>query len=108
MKIDLTGRHPKNRTGERFRTNSWWWTPLALFIEENAKIRLSAEGGDGLTEDESMGLALVLDAALTGEAGVEFVKRAHRSEVGGLFTLENSKDFVTFLKNCGGFEIYSS
>lgn len=38
MGFDLYGRKAKNKKGEYFRNNVWWWRPLAAFVLSNIEL----------------------------------------------------------------------
>lgn len=73
MGMDVFGREPSSERGEYFRSNVWWWHPLAAFVQEVCP--RESEGceywhsndGDGLDREQTAALVRALDAAL--EAG---------------------------------------
>ena len=38
MGFDISGLNPKNKKGEYFRNNVWWWRPLAQYVLEETKV----------------------------------------------------------------------
>ena len=57
MGFDLYG-NSKNKKGEYFRNNVWWWRPLWAFCYENYEIARKVENGhsndgDGLALDQA-------------------------------------------------------
>jgi len=76
MGMDVYGKNPKNKTGEYFRNNVWWWRPLwdyclSVAPELCAGIMGHTNDGDGLNEEDSLLLAQKLqdriDIGSTGE-----------------------------------------
>ena len=75
MGYDVFGNAPKNKQGEYFRANIWWWPPLwdyctevAPEITNNVEYAYSNDG-DGLDAQDAEALANALDLSLlTGTA----------------------------------------
>lgn len=67
MGMDVMGKAPKNKTGEYFRSNVWYWHPLWEYIENvhpyyAAKVKYAhSNDGDGLGARDSKELAELLD-----------------------------------------------
>ena len=67
MGMDVIGRAPKNKTGEYFRNNVWWWRPLADLCLELAPEICSAckywhsNDGGGLNARQAEKLGKVLN-----------------------------------------------
>lgn len=70
MGMDVYGRTPSSERGEYFRSNIWWWHPLAAFLQAEFSQETSAcelwhsNDGDGLDKEAAQRLATALDAAL--------------------------------------------
>lgn len=66
MGMDVSGRKPKNATGEYFRNNIWWWGPLWTYCcsvapELCSKVKYGyTNDGDGLGSRDSSKLAKIL------------------------------------------------
>jgi hypothetical protein len=66
MGMDVYGINPKNKEGEYFRNNVWWWRPLWNYcLETYPKIAGKVEhghtnDGDGLNSSDSKKLALLI------------------------------------------------
>lgn len=82
MGMDVVGRNPENKTGEYFRNNIWWWSPLWEYCLEVApEICNQVENGfsndgDGLDHQDSVELSKRLFATLTdGSAKKHIDKR---------------------------------
>ncbi len=123
-------------TGAYFRANVWSWRPIHLLCDkviELYNLPLSTEGwenngGQGLrTQQECDRLADALEAYLEDfppegdqvavdlgvycdETGKLFVGEEHRGKKGlrpAHYTdLEHLREWLLFLRNCGGFEIW--
>jgi len=63
MGMDVYGQNPKNKSGEYFRNNVWWWRPLAIYVCNiapditNHCENWQTNDGDGLNETRSIQLA---------------------------------------------------
>ena len=68
MGMDVFGNNPRNKEGEYFRNNVWWWRPLADFILEcypeiaNKCEHWHSNDGDGLDAHDAKELAKRLQA----------------------------------------------
>jgi len=71
MGFDLYGKNPKSEKGKYFRNNVWWWHPLWEYCLDNyssicSKVKYGhSNDGDGLDEDDSFQLALLLKADIS-------------------------------------------
>lgn len=147
MGYDVYGKNPKNKMGEYFRANIWWWPPLWTYCEDVAPeitckvgAPLSNEG-DGLNEEDAIKLADSLDLSMLTSTAIEreeayhqrlnsypmkpcpFEQPSHekcivcngKEEVRDVpidaaftikpFEIELLKEFMTFCRYSGGFEI---
>jgi len=43
MGFDISGLNPKNKKGEYFRNNVWYWRPLAEYVLKETKVILEAD-----------------------------------------------------------------
>ena len=89
MGMDVIGKNPKNKKGEYFRNNVWYWRPLATFIcDTYPELAEQCEywgsnDGDGLDEKNSLLLAkaIRLDLANGNITKFENEYNAWRSEL---------------------------
>lgn len=126
MGMDVSGLKPTNKAGEYFRANIWSWRPIHALCETVLKQRLPDWGyndGDGfksqlecsnladkledyLTKNPKEQIALESDMRVDPVTG-SFLKRGSQDGESAYTTSqEHVKEFITFLRNCGGFEIY--
>ena len=157
MGMDVYGKNPQTEEGKYFRSNVWWWHPLATYCEVVAPKTTKDWGawhhndGEGLNDSESLVLAALLEVELesgrcqkyeqqykakmeamplevcefckgTGARTDEVGKKNGLDKPGGCngcagkgtvapfatwfrFDCSLVREFVDFLKNCGGFEI---
>lgn len=116
MGFDLSGVNAKNKIGEYFRNNVWWWRRLWHFVYEIAwlpegmyyagsyndgyrvpnqsRVIMISAIKEALANKESKRVKQIL---AMGEA--EFGKDYH-------FDWDNVQNFVNFLENNEGFEIW--
>lgn len=79
MGMDVYGREPVSETGEYYRSNMWWWAPLADYIIDMcADIAVRCEGwhlndGDGLNADDADKLADLLDAQIVAGTAARYI-----------------------------------
>ncbi len=135
MGMDVSGRKPKNKDGEYFRANIWSWRPIHERCEEvNSLYNLgldmngwSFNDGNGFTTQEecdkladaieSRGVEdLVWDGGMyvhpeTGtflkSTKVRTYCEEDRKRLSAWKTsAPHLAEFVKFLRNCGGFEIW--
>lgn len=156
MGMDVFGKEPKNKAGEYFRNNIWWWRPLwdychhvgGELIDEETFGRGHCNEGVGLDKKKSEALAKLLTEEMRSGRTKKY-EREHMKRMKELpkekckicdgtgsrqkppnigagdmpcngchgkgmvesfaanypFSVENVKEFVEFLENCGGFEI---
>ena len=154
MGMDIFGKKPKNKEGEYFRNNVWWWHPLWDYCQEvapeiiNDKNSGHNNDGWGLCDRLSLQLAVKLTSLLESGEVAEYAKifndekskipdekcstcggtgkrlpppkigpgkimcngcngKGTHKPIGSWYSFEESnvKEFVNFLKNCGGFKI---
>lgn len=135
MGMDVWGRNPSQPEGKYFRANIWSWRPIQalclelgqdLFDEENAK-RIGMNVGAGLPDQEKCTkLADRFNQWLEHHAGGHQIDLGLRVDDTGRFVTEHDlatkpdlktstpynvdddhlKEWVTFLRHCGGFEIW--
>ena len=66
MGMDVYGNKPKNKDGEYFRNNVWWWRPLWDYCLDNypsiaGKVEHGhSNDGDGLAAGDAKKLAILL------------------------------------------------
>jgi len=66
MGMDVYGRKPKNKKGEYFRNNVWFWHPLWSYCESNYPVVTSkckdghSNSGDGLNASDAKKLAKLI------------------------------------------------
>jgi hypothetical protein len=127
MGVDVLGRAPRTRIGGVYMSNWSWWEPLIEYLEVHGPRNVMARcqhwfsnDGDGLDDAGSLALADALEALVksghfAAYVGIDFDRhdalsvacgerkasdeRQRSAEAGAL-------DFVEFLRNCGGFEIW--
>ena len=151
------GLNPINSSGEYFRNNIWYWSPLWSYCRSVAPdICESVEhgysnDGDGLDDEDCVALATKLEDSISSGffqdyknqfefekinaskdscysckgvghhskgvivQGDEMVENCRSCKGTGLvdssrsmrmFEIENVREFIDFLKNCGGFQIW--
>jgi hypothetical protein len=80
MGMDVHGKNPKNKKGEYFRNNIWWWHPLWEYItyafpDIASKVpHAHSNDGDGLEAKDSKILALKLKKNLKNGKVAEYAK----------------------------------
>jgi len=78
MGMDVFGKQPKNKKGEYFRNNVWWWRPLWEFCEFVApeltdKVEYGySNDGDGLDADDARKLGNALRKAFRNGVAEEY------------------------------------
>jgi len=133
MGMDVSGLAPKNESGVYFRANIWSWRPIyelmcdlcGDIIDDETLAGMSHNQGDGVKSQEicdeialrftiwmaSNGAGHSIDSThigvredgrlVTGDAVVdEVLKSPYWVEH------EHLEEWVTFLRNCGGFEVW--
>lgn len=135
MGFDIYGVKAKNDKGEYFRNNVWWWRPLwdyvtKIGLEEKILTPKDCEKGffnDGekISEAKAEKLAIALtksikdgrakkrNDAIKEEAkrikeankGLNFGDKGYQWGGDYPFSITNLKEFITFIKNSGGFQI---
>jgi len=77
MGFDLTGKEPKQKVGEYFRNNCWYWRPLWEFVEKTCSDIITPEEvksghyNDGMLITSSKAIAIakrLREAVENGEA----------------------------------------
>lgn len=112
MGMDVSGLQPRSKIGECFCNNIWWWHPLARFCEyvapeEAAKCRYwHSNDSDGLDDETSRALAEKLQEAIDGPCSKRMERAVAKGVEAGPFSCENVQEFINFLRDCGGFEIW--
>jgi len=121
MGMDVYGRKPKNKKGEYFRNNVWWWHPLWHYCETvHHDIAQKVEdghsnSGHGLDASDAYKLGIKLRQDYTSGLALEYEKR-YMMDLDQLptdsfsrnypFSAENVKNFAEFCINSGGFNIH--
>jgi hypothetical protein len=122
MGMDVVGLNPTCKEGKYFRRNIWYWNPLAAFIT-GAAPEICGDTGDewrkwffneghGLNAENSIRLAARLEEALADGAIEQYLSdlRQHPDcdyeRYRDAASPENIREFVTFLRTCGGFRIW--
>jgi hypothetical protein len=99
MGMDVCGFKPRNKQGEYFRNNVWYWRPLADYVCEVAPEITSAcrhwqsNDGDGLTDADSVALADALQLRLDSGETAEWEM---------IFASEKAKIPKEPCRGCGG------
>lgn len=81
MGMDVYGNKPKNKKGEYFRNNCWYWRPLWMYCERVApelcaKVKYAhSNDGDGLNAADSKALAKILKEKLSSGDTENFEKQ---------------------------------
>ncbi len=135
MGMDIVGRHPSDPVGEYFRANVWSWQPIyqlcielcADLLDEETLFGMGFNSGFGPTAQETCtqmasrfdlwmehhatGQTLESDLHVTPEG--RFVSEDERAENPDMETAspfevddEHLKEWVEFLRHCGGFEVW--
>lgn len=150
MGMDVFGKKPKNKSGEYFRNNIWYWHPLwdfCSFVAPNITEKAPdahSNSGDGLNGIDSIKLALQLKESLKNGIADSYIEKFNKAkETAALVSCyckdsifktiglndislcntcngtglmidpitsfaidkENILNFISFLEDCGGFEI---
>lgn len=132
MGMDIYGRNPKNETGEYFRANIWSWRVIhdlcnKAIAEHRLPLKTDGWGfnqGHGLrSQKDCTRLATSLEAYVKAHAPpenrYELPSDLHVQKGTGRFMnhpgphtesaysagIDHVRDFIAFLKHCGGFEI---
>lgn len=123
MGMDVYGLKPANEKGSYFRANVWSWRPIHALCETalGQSLPWGHNDGEGFKgQEECNRLADALDSYLQKnpdekieiesdmriDAEGKFLKRGSiEGESAYSTSQEHVKEFVTFLRNCGGFEI---
>jgi hypothetical protein len=80
MGMDVSGKNPTKDVGKYFRSNVWWWRPLAFFCDFAApvlwgKIEYSqSNDGDGLNAKDSVALAVILKEHLASGSAKSYIE----------------------------------
>jgi hypothetical protein len=114
MGMDVYGMRPNSETGEYFRRNISGWPPLATLCEMAAPDVCKycecwySNDGDGLNERHATDLACILEKAIN-DGSITPLAINVVSEYPDRYTptelIETAREFIAFLKDCGGFEI---
>lgn len=128
------GLKAKNKKGEYFRNNVWWWRRLWRFVCLNCSdILTKNEQKNGeynnckeISEEKALKIAIRLKEKIKDETVSNYLKevnklikeakkenkeynkiksKKHNWEEDYQFTITNLKEFITFVENSGGFEI---
>jgi len=81
MGMDVFGKKPKNKSGEYFRNNVWYWHPLWDFCSQiapeiTAKVPdAHSNSGDGLNAGDSIKLATRLKNAIKSGIAVSYIEK---------------------------------
>ena len=81
MGMDVFGQNPKNKKGEYFRNNVWWWRPLWEYCEFVAPELTDmvehgySNDGDGLDGDDARKLGNALRKALRKGETAEYIAK---------------------------------
>lgn len=133
MGMDVSGKNPTAEQGKYFRANVWSWRPLQhLMVEAGCHAARAWSLNDGLgldTQEQCDLLAKQLEKYLKDHPEVEYsipVPKQQTAEQAILPTLgidhhgvfgrgnlspyriniEHVRSFITFLRSCGGFEVW--
>jgi len=121
MGMDLIGISPTKKCGEYFRANIWWWSPLWEYCDqvapeicEQVKHAYSNDG-DGLDDEDSKALATVL-LKEHKQGNTKKYQDERDTKIKALsegswgthygFDADFVKEFASFLRYCGGFNIW--
>ena len=133
MGFDVYGKKPKNKKGEYFRNNVWWWRRLWQFVCAICPDLIKQEevesgqmnNGQAFSAVRAVAIATRIDKAInTGTATVwkkeidkeiKKIKKHNKKKKSGdkgfiwgaeyPFTIQNLKNFSKFCRSSGGFEI---
>jgi len=126
MGFDIVGINPKNKKGEYFRNNVWWWRRLADFVihvsEDILTVRDAEQfkwnNGYKISKRKAEKIAKRLKEAINDKkAHKKFLKEqvkaytelskkiAKEGESAWQFSWKNIKEFAEFCENSGGFWI---
>jgi hypothetical protein len=136
MGFDLMGQKAKNKSGEYFRNNVWWWRNLWFFVTLNCQRILTREemdygnwnAGKKIVKQKADRIVKKLKETIADGTAKEFedqiaevvkdAKEHNRKLEKGMsdpdyeitehypFTVENLKGFIKFVENSGGFRIF--
>jgi hypothetical protein len=123
MGMDVYGKNPKAEEGEYFRANVWCWRPLqSLCVKAGCSEAKKWSSNDGLglnTQEECDVLANQIEEYLKTNPEVQYSLPLPEGTTGvdehGFFgkgtlspysiEVSHVREFITFLRHCGGFEI---
>jgi hypothetical protein len=117
MGFDLYGVSPRNKEGEYFRNNVWWWRGLQGLIMYSCQDILNEEEIDNLgwnngyeySEFMAKMIAERLNLIANDEKLLANYEARIMGELGeyykGCWSKENILEFVDFLENSGGFSV---
>jgi hypothetical protein len=118
MGFDIYGRKPSSDAGKYFRNTIWWWRPLRLLITLSCADILTIEDmrklefNDGHLYSPKKAEAI---ASRLGEiAADEKLLSSYETEIKRVlpeiykdcWSKDNILEFVEFLRNSGGFQVY--
>lgn len=117
MGFDLYGENAKDKAGEYFRNNCWWWRGLQYLILEVAKDILTAKeredlgwnNGGLIPQEKAVAIAERLEKFLKDKKDVAQTKKDIMEALGesysGCWSVANIKEFIKFARSSGGFTI---
>ena len=122
MGYDLYGIKAKNKKGEYFRNNIWWWRPLWIFtcnvagnlFTENNQMAGGSNSGYKIPAKKTEKLAILLKESIKDGRAKTYANlnkknaKENKDRLSNMypFTVKNLKEFIEFVENSGGFEIY--
>jgi hypothetical protein len=118
MGFDIFGVEPSSKAGRYFRNNIWWWRPLQALIFMTCEDILTVEearelgynNGFAYSKEQAEAIAHRLAEIVADEK--KFAD--YESQIKGLlpdiyedsWSRENVVEFVAFLRDSGGFEVF--
>jgi len=119
MGMDVKGVKPKNEEGRWIRFSIWEWRPLALLMEDIASDLFDARNLKGIHYNDGCGLQDDDKCFILADRIEKWLEeRPYLNEleyklvvaddirVDYKVTVERVKQFIEFLRSCGGFEIW--
>ena len=80
MGFDIIGMNAKNKKGEYFINNCWWWRPLAMYVLDNCDIPEKEQNawawnnGEEISEETALSIAKKLKALIKSGATKKYEK----------------------------------
>jgi len=104
MGMDVYGKSPSTETGKCFRANVWSWRPLHALIAEIGSDLFDEEMIDLMGSNDGAGLDSQEECDELADR-IEDWLETHKDGLVIEDKDEHVKEFVEFLRGCGGFQV---